>query len=210
MACWHSGAISSRLPPMWLADDGQVRHASVQFDGYLPHWQVAVYLLVVARKTAVYGRHALDTGLVDALHGPNPQFKVGVYGVFDEYRHVGSPEGVGQCLHGKRVGRRACSHPQYVDAVFHCQFNMLWRGYLCGYEHSGLFFHGLHPRQGGFSVALETSRLGARFPHSGSEHLTAFGCELHRGGHHLFFCLGRAGACHDERAFVITWQFERF
>ena len=156
------------------------------------------------------GSQPLDTRLIDALQGSYPQLQVGVHGVFHKDGNVHSLERVGQVLHGKGVGRRACAHPEDVDAILQAELHVLGLGHFGGREHAGFFLHLLHPRQGGLAVALESSRLGAGLPHAGTEHVAAFLFQLAGGGHHLLLGLGTAGTCNDDGAFVVTWQIQWF
>ena len=172
-----------------VAYHGQVGYATVQLDRYLPHGQVAVNLLVVAGESAVNGGHALDAGLVDALHCAYPQLEVGVDRILDEHRYVDSPECVGHGLHGKWVGRSARADPQYVYPILQGQLYMFGRGHLSGHQHASFLLHTVEPWQRRLAVSLKSSGLGARLPHTGAEHPATFHGELLGGFNHLFFCL---------------------
>ena len=158
----------------------------------------------------MYGSKTLYACLVDALHGANPQFEVGIYGVFNKHWHVYAFKTVGQGLHGKRVGRGARTYPQHVDAVFECQFHVLGGGNFCCYEHAGLFLYVLHPWKGGLAVAFKSSWFCAGLPYSSAEHVASALCELSCGGHNLLFCLCRTGSGNNYRAFVVAGEIERF
>ena len=177
-----------------VADDGQFRYAAVQFDRNLPHGQVAVNLLVEARKATMDGTQPFDAGLVDALQGPNPQLQVGIHGVLHQHGHVHAPQGVGQSLHGKGVGRGSGAHPKDVNAILERQFHMLGCSHFGSREHAGFVLHAPHPGQGFFTFALESARFGARFPHTRPENMATFSCQFTSGGHHLLFRFGRTGA----------------
>ena len=150
------------------------------------------------------GSQSFDSGLVEALHGSDPEFEVWVDRVLDQYGTVVSFEAVGEVLHGEGVGRGACTDPQDVDAVFLCQFDMLRCGHLGGCEHACFFLHFLHPGQGGFAVALEASGLGAWLPDACTEYVAAFIGQLPCGGHHLFLGLSRTGACDYDGTFAVV------
>ena len=56
----------------WVADNWQIWNPSVQFNWYLPHWKIAIYLFVITRESSVNGCHALYTGPVYSLHCSYP------------------------------------------------------------------------------------------------------------------------------------------
>ena len=55
-----------------VADDGQSGDAAAQFDGNLPHGEVAVDCFVVAGEAAVDGTEFFDAGTVESLQCANP------------------------------------------------------------------------------------------------------------------------------------------
>ena len=87
-----------------VADERQLRIAATQLNGNLPHGQVAIDFLVVARESAVNGTQTLHAGCVQSLQGAHPEFQVGIDGVFHKHRHVDTLQRIGQRLHGKWVG----------------------------------------------------------------------------------------------------------
>ena len=183
-----------------VGEDGQCGEASFEFYGEVPHGCVAVELLIDAGEAPVYGPEACDAGGVEAQQGTCPQFYVGVHGILHQHRHIHTAQRVGQCLHAEGVDARACTHPQHVDAGAQGSLHMFGRGHLGGGEHACLGFHALHPRQCLDAFALESSGLGAWFPHSGSEDAYAVVGELCGSVHDLFLGLGRAGSCDDDGA----------
>ena len=187
-----------------VADDGQFGNATVQLDGDLPHGRVAINLLLVAGEAAMYGTQTLHACLVETLQRTNPQLDVGVHGVLHEHGNVHALQRVGQCLHGKGVGRGTGSHPEDVNAVLQRQLHVLGRGHLGRNQHARLFLHLLHPGQRLLAVALEAAWLGARLPHTGAEVVTAFHSQLSGGCQHLLLGLSRTWACNHEGAFVVT------
>lgn len=202
-----------RLPPMWLGvtDDGQVGKAAAQFDGNVPLRQVAVDALVVGAESTVYHTDFAYACIVDALHGTNPQFEVGVDRVFDEYGYVYTFQCVGDFLHRKGIGCRACSDPEYVYAVFEGFEHMVLVGHLGSYIHAGLFFDTFQPGKANGSHTFKSTRFGAGFPYSGPEYLYTLSCQFLGGFEYLLFGLGAARAGDDERTFVFdTRQGNRF
>ena len=193
-----------------VADDGEVGYASAQFDRYLPHGQVTVDGLVVAGEASVYGSQFLYACAVETFESTYPQLEVRVHGVLHEHRDVDAAQRVGEGLHGEGVGAGACSHPHDVDAVFHCQLDVSGCCHLGGDEHSRLLLDLLEPLEGRFAVSLEASWLGARLPHSCTEHVASLLCQLLGCFHHLFFCLCAARTCYDEWSFLVAWQLEFF
>ena len=75
-------------------------------------------------------------------------------------------------------------------------------------EHVGLFLHLLHPGQCLFSVSLEASWLGARFPNASTEVVTALHGQFTCRFHHLLLSFSGAWASNHERTFVVTWQIQ--
>ena len=187
-----------------VADDGQFRNATMQLDGNLPHRSIAVYLLLEAGETTMDGTQALDTSLVQALHSTNPELEIRIDRVLYEHRDVNTLQGIGQSLHGKRIGSGAGTNPQDVHIVFQGQLDMLGGSHLCRDEHVGFVLHLLHPGQGFLAITLEASWLGTGLPHTSTEVMTAFHSQLARCVHHLLLSLSTAGTCNDEGAFVVT------
>ena len=84
--------------------------------GYVPLWHVAIDVLAIGAESAMNGAELVYAGVVDALQCANPQLDVGVDRVFDKYGHFGvALQGVGNLLHGERVGAGARANPQDVD-----------------------------------------------------------------------------------------------
>ena len=191
-----------------VAEDGQTGYAAAQFDGYLPHRQVAVDFLVVTGEAAVDGSQTLHTSLVDALQSTYPQFQVGVHGVLHQHGHVDAAQRVGEGLHGKGVGRGARANPQDVDVVFQRKFHVLGGGHLGGDEHPRLVLHPFHPGQRLLAVAFESSGFGTRFPYSRTKHMATFMCQLCGGGHHLLLGLGGAWPCDDDGSLIVAGQVQ--
>ena len=177
-----------------IAEDREVGDAAMELDGDLPHRQVPVDLLVIAGEAAVDGTEPFHACLVDTLHGTDPQLEVRVHRVLDEHGTVVAFQTVGELLHGKGVGGSAGTDPQDVDTILLAQLHMLRRGDLSSDEHTRLFLHFLQPGQRLLTVALEASGFGTGLPHTGAEHVAAFGGKLAGGGHYLLFGLGRAWA----------------
>ena len=157
----------------------------------------------------MYRAEPFDTRHVEAFDGSYPELEVRIDGVFHKHRDVYSLHRVSQSLHGERVCRGARSDPQYVHAVFHCEFHVLRCCHLSADVHAGLFLGSLHPLEGRLAVAFEAARLGARLPHSGAEVVAALLCKLSGCTHHLFFTLCRTWAGDDERTFVVAWYVKR-
>ena len=53
-------------------------------------------------------------------------------------------------------------------------------------------------------MPLEATRFCTWLPYTGTEVVAAFHGQLTGGSHYLLLGLGRAGACNDEGAFVVT------
>ena len=74
---------------MWgVADDGQLRNATMQLNGNLPHRRITVDFLLVRRKATMNSSQTLDTSLIQTLQGTNPEFQIGIDGVLHEYRDI--------------------------------------------------------------------------------------------------------------------------
>ena len=186
-----------------VADERQLRVAAAQLNGYLPHGQVAIDFLVVAGEAAVNGTQASDAGGIQSLQGAHPEFQVGIDGVLHEHGHVDSPQRIGQRLHGKRIGRRAGTHPENVDAVFQGQLHVSGCGHFGSHEHARFLFHALHPGQCLLAVAFKAAGLGAGLPHAGAEVVAAQFFQLAGCRDDLLFAFGRARTGNHERAFLV-------
>ena len=193
-----------------VADDGEVRTAATEFDGDVPHGQVAVDFLFVGGEAAVNHAEAGDAGLVDALQSANPEFKVGVHGVLDKDGDIDALERVCDFLHGEGVSHGARTNPKHVDACFEGCFHMSVGGDFGADLHVEFLLHALHPGETFFSDAFKTTGFRARFPNAGAEKLHAFFCQAAGGVHHLFFSFRRAGTCDDHGAhFLFAGQIQR-
>ena len=192
-----------------VAQYRQPGHTTVQLDGNLPHRHVAVQLFLVARETTVNSTHTLDTSLVYALQGTDPQFQVGIDRILDQYRDIYAFQRICQGLYGKGVGRCTGTHPQYVNTIFQSQFYVLGRCNLGSNKHASLFLYGSHPWQCYLAVALEPPRLCARLPNACTKNVTTFACQLHGSIHNLFLGFGTAWTCNYQRTYVVTGQIQR-
>lgn len=184
---------------MWLGSQsiGSDGSRRCQLDGYVPLRQVAVDVLAVGAESAVDGSEAAQTGIVEAFERADPQFEIGVDGVLDEHRYVGSAlaQGVGYLLHGERVGRCAGAYPEHVDTGVEGVVDMLAHGHFGGHGHAGLLLYAPQPLQPGFAHAFEAAGLGAGFPYSGTEYAYAVLGERSGRVEGLFlgFCAAGAG-----------------
>ena len=150
------------------------------------------------------GTQALHTSLVQALHSTNPELEIRIDRVLYEHRDINTLQGIGQSLHGKRIGSGAGTNPQDVHIVFQGQLDMLGGCHLSRDEHVGFVLYLLHPGKGFLAITLEASWLGTGLPHTSTEVMTAFHSQLARCVHHLLLSLSTAGTCNDEGAFVVT------
>ena len=191
-----------------VADDGKIRNATMQLDGNLPHGGIAINFLLKTREATMDGSQTLDASLVQTLHGTNPQFQVRVDRVLDEDWDVDSPQRVSQSLHGKGVCSGSGTYPQNIHVVLQCQLHVLRSSHLSGYQHVGFILHLLHPGQGLLAITLESAWLGTWFPYTGTEVVATLHGQLAGCCHHLLLCLGTAGTCNDEGAFVVTRQIQ--
>ena len=194
-----------------VAEQRQVGITPAEFDGDVPLRQVAVYLLVVTAEAAVNGTDALQSRIVDAFQGTNPEFQVGVHRVLHQHRDVDSLQGIGNLLHGKGVGAGARADPKQVDARFQALVHMLGCSHFGSHIHARLLLHLLEPLEAFHAYALKAARLGARFPNACPEYPDAFRRELRGCFHHLFFglCAARAGN-HQGTLHVHARQLNRF
>ena len=55
--------------------------------------------------------HLSDTGSVQTLERADPQFQVGIHRILHQDRNIDPFQGIGQLLHGKRVGYGSRSDP---------------------------------------------------------------------------------------------------
>ena len=177
-----------------VAEDGPAGNAAAQLDGDVPHGQVAVEPLLVGREAAVNHAQTGNAGLVDALQSANPQLQVRVHGVLYQHGHVVSLQRVGDFLHRKGVGHRACANPDQVDTRIQRSLNVGTCGHFGTHLHAEFLLHAVQPGQALFADALEAAGLGARLPDAGAEQLDALAGQLCGGTHHLFFGFGRTGS----------------
>ena len=152
----------------------------------------------------MYHAQARNSGSVDALQTANPEFQIRVDRIFHQHGHIQTLHGVGQFLHGKRVGHCACSHPEDVDSCFHACFNVARRGHFGGNKHTEFFLHARKPRKAYFAHAFKSAGFGAGFPDAGTQDFNSFLRQLRSGVHYLFFCLGRARTGNHDGSFIFN------
>ena len=152
----------------------------------------------------MYGSHTLDTRLVDTFHGPNPQFKVGVYWVLYKYRYVYTLKAVSKSLHGKRIGRGTSTNPKYIDAILQCEFYMLRCSHLSSCEHTRLFLNQFHPRQSSLAISFKTTRLSTWFPNTSTKHMASKFLKLLGCCNNLLFSFSRTWSGNYEWAWIVT------
>ena len=181
-----------------VAEDRQLRQAAVQLDGNGPHRVVAVAAPVDRGEAAVDDAQAADAGVVDALHGPDPQFEVGADGVLDQYGDVAPAQRVGDFLHGKGVGRRAGPDPEQIDAPGQCRGDVLVRGHLRGGVHARFPLHAAQPGQTFRPDPLEPARKGAGLPEPGAVDAHPLGRKLPGRAEYLLLGLGAARPRNDK------------
>ncbi len=121
---------------------------------------------------------ALDTGIVEALKTANPEFEVGIDGIFHQHGDVLAAQRIGQVLHGKGIDHGASTNPEDVDAVGEGRLNVCGSGHFGGSEHVVLLFDALQPREAHPAHTFKATGLGAGFPDAGAEDFDAFGSEL--------------------------------
>ena len=83
-----SNELASSSDMRRIADDRQIGYSTVQFDRYLPHRSITVYLIIERGESSMDGSQSFDARLVQSLHRSYPQFEVRVHWVFDEHRDV--------------------------------------------------------------------------------------------------------------------------
>ena len=193
-----------------VTDDRQLWYAAMQLDRNLPHREVAVNLLVEARESTMDSTQALDTCLIDALEGTNPQLQVWIDWILHQHWYIHTLQTVSQCLHSKRICRSTSTYPKNIDTILQGEFHMLWSSHLGSNEHARLFLYLFHPRKCLLTITLEASWLGTWLPNTSTEHVATFGSQLLSGSHNLLFCLCRTWTGDDARAFLITWEIQWF
>ena len=143
------------------------------------------------------GCDALDASVVDALQSANPEFEVGIDGVFHEHRNVYAFKGIGKFLHGEGIGRGASTYPKNVDVVLKRRIHMGSSGDFCGSEQPVFVLGLLQPAKAFFAYTFEATGFRAGLPNAGTHDLYAVGCKFAGGIHDLLFGFGRARASND-------------
>ena len=67
LAKW-SYQITPSTDMTWVADYRQLWYAAAQFYRYLPHWGIAINLVIVTREATMNGSQALDACLIKTFH----------------------------------------------------------------------------------------------------------------------------------------------
>jgi len=194
-----------------VAYNGNIREPATQFDGNMPLGKISVDAFIVCTESPVNDTYFTYSGIVDAFYGTDPQFKVGIDGVFDKDRNVHAFQCIGYLLHRERIRSGTGTYPENIHAVFECFEYMVLVGYLGRDIHARFFLHTFQPGQSDTAYALEPTRFGTGFPYSGTEYFDTLCSQLFGGFEYLVFGLGAAWTGDDERTFVFdTRQGNRF
>lgn len=119
--------------------------------------------------TAAMDSHNGDACFLQTFNVSQPQFRIVVYGVLDQYpfRTEGLlTQRVRQFLHSYRVGARSGAYPQIVDVCPAGCLDMLRRRDLGGYGLAVSTLHFLQPIQRLFACTLKRARTRTRFPYA--------------------------------------------
>ena len=184
-----------------VAEDRQIRNAAAQFDRNVPLGEVAVYLFIVAAETAVDSTQTFQTCIADTFQSSDPQLKIRIHGILDQYRDINTFQCIGDFLYGERVGSGTCAYPKNIDSGFQAFVNVLGSSYFSRNIHSCFLLHFFQPGKTLYTDSFETSRFGTWFPDSGTEYFLSFGCQLSGGIHYLFFSLCATWAGDDDWSF---------
>ena len=170
----RSNQVATSADVARVANHGQLRKPTLQFDWDLPHRLVAVQLLFVAAEAPVDCAKLLYAGTIDAQQRAYPQLEVWVDRILDEDRRIGAFQRICQCLYGKGIGCSACSDPEDVDAMLEGQLDVFRRGNFRSSKHARFLLDAFHPGECWFAVPFEASGLCSRLPDAGTEYVAAF------------------------------------
>lgn len=76
--------------------------------------------------------HLRQAHLAAALDGAHPEADVRTRRVLHQHRQAGTPQGFGELLHHKGIGRGAGTDPDGLEAVFQHQLHVFGAGHLAG------------------------------------------------------------------------------
>ena len=159
-------------------------------------WKLETFIVFFSRKLLLA---LTESGAIEPLHAANPKLEVGIDRILVHHWHVCTFQCIGNVLNGERIGRRAGTKPQQVNACLQSQFHMMRRSHFGAHQHTQFFLHTLHPRQCLFALSFEASWLGTRFPHTGTKHFDSVAVQLTGGAHHLLLTFRAARAGNDQR-----------
>ena len=145
-----------------------------------------------------------QTCIVDTFQGSDPQLKIRIYRVLDQYGDINAFQSVRDFLYGERVGSGTCTYPKNIDSGFQTFVNVLGRCNFGCDIHTGFFFHLFQPGKTFDAYTFEASRFGTWFPDSCTEYLLTFRCQLLGCIHYLFFCFCATRAGNDDRSFSLN------
>ena len=141
----------------------------------MPHRIVAVQRGSVGRKTAMDQAELGDSGILHPGYRPAPQFDVGIHRVFDQHRHVGPFQRIGNILHAERIDRRTGPHPDHIHPEFEGGLDVFRRGHFGSDRQAGQFAGLTHPRQTFEAHSFERTGLRPGFPDAGAQYVDQAG-----------------------------------
>ncbi len=189
-----------------VANEGHVWKLPFQLNGQLPSGLIAVCAVAKGTETTVDDADLTNAGAINALNGTNPQFHIGIDGVFDQHRDVGALKGVGDLLHGKRIDGRPCTNPQNIDAILQRLVHVMRVGHFRANLQTRFFFYPAQPWQGLGTDSFKIIWPCTRFPHTGAEKVDSGVFQAMSRFHYLRFGFRAARARDPIRALALTCE----
>jgi hypothetical protein len=81
-------------------------------------------LVAIYRLGCFIVLQGIDASLLDALDGTEPEFEVGIHGVFHHHLHAAATQCLADFFHHEGIGGGAGAEPHGLDAVLEAQFHM--------------------------------------------------------------------------------------
>ena len=175
-----------------VAEHRNLREAAAELNHVLPERVVSVFDFFACGETSVDNSQLAYAGTVESLKCSNPKVQVRIHGILNQHRNVGIGKGVRNLLHEERIRTGTCTQPDQIDAVFDTLEHVLLACHFGCDLHTVFFLYPLEPFQARYPYAFEASRMGPRFPYSGTEHIDTEFFKPCGSLHYLVFALSAA------------------
>ena len=161
------------------------REAVAKLNGHLPLRIVAILDLVECRESSVDDAEFLYAGAVQTLERSDPQVKVRICRILDQYGNISIFESICNLLHEERIGCGSGSDPHKVHSELQAFEHMLLARNFSRDLQSILFLCLLHPAETLGTGSLKASRMSPRLPYACSVNIDSHISETLCGLHHL-------------------------